>query len=180
MSRVGKAPIAVPKDVKVQIRGQTVKVSSKKGELEHTCPPEIKVTLEESEIVCVRANEQQRVRALHGLTRALINNMVTGVSTGFAKELSFVGVGYRCSVSGKILTLNVGYSHPVDMEIPEGLACKETDKKGTGVRIDGIDRQLVGEFAAKVRRVRPPEPYKGKGIRYQGEHVRRKAGKTAI
>lgn len=177
MSRVGRLPVKVPKDVKVQIRGQSVKVTSKKGELEQAFPPEIQIALENDEIVCKRADETHRVVALHGLTRAMINNMVTGLTKGFTKELDFVGVGYRASVSGRTLTLNVGYSHPVEMAIPEGLDVKELDKKGTSIVISGVDRQAVGEFAAKVRRIRPPEVYKGKGIRYKTEHVKTKAGK---
>lgn len=177
MSRVGKAPVKVPGSVKVQIRGQNVKCSSSKGELEFTVDPQIKVTFENDEIVCQPAGDGPNVPALWGLARAMINNMVVGLSEGFKKELTFIGVGYRAKVEGRKLVLNVGYSHPVEMDIPEGLTVQETDKKGTGLMIEGHDKQLLGEFTATVRRTRPPEPYKGKGIRYKDEYVRTKAGK---
>ena len=177
MSRIGKQPIPVPNGVTVNIDGTTVKVKGPKGELVQSFDPDMQIALEEGTVVVKRPTDQQRHRALHGLTRALIANMVTGVSTGFRKVLEIVGVGYRAEMIGKHLNLVVGYSHPILIAAPPGITF--TVETPTRFSIEGTSKQLVGEIAAQVRGYRPPEPYKGKGIRYEGEHIRRKAGKTA-
>ena len=176
MSRVGKRPIPVPKGVEVAIDGQTVRVKGPKGELTRMVHEEISVALEDGEIIVTRPSEDQRIRALHGLTRALVANMVTGVTRGFSRALELHGVGYKAEAKGKGIRLVVGYSHPVDFPAPPGITISADSP--TEVKVEGIDKELVGQVAAEIRRVRPPEPYKGKGIRYVGEHVRRKAGKT--
>jgi large subunit ribosomal protein L6 len=170
-------PITVPKGVSVDIKGNTVKITGAKGELERTVDSDIAVVLENDQIVMSRPTDQRRHRAVHGLTRALVNNMVLGVSEGFRRGLEIKGVGYRAELQGQNLVLHVGYSHPVVMEPPEGISF-EVEKGGRQLSVNGIDKELVGEIAARIRRVRPPEPYKGKGIRYEGEYVRRKAGKA--
>lgn len=176
MSRVGKQPIPVPTTVKVQIEGDTVTVSGPKGELRRECHPEMRVQLDDGQLVVTRPSDEPRHRALHGLTRALLANMVTGVDTGFTKTLELHGVGYRAQQTGSAIQLAVGFSHPVDIQPPDGITF-EVD--GTNrIRIHGIDKELVGQIASEIRSTRPPEPYKGKGIRYEGEHVRRKAGKA--
>ena len=177
MSRIGRAPVAIPSGVKVSQDGQRLLVEGPKGKLPLTLPSEISVTIGGDVLQVARANEEQPVRALHGLYRALIANMVHGVVSGFSKELEIVGVGYRAQVQGKQLSLSVGFSHPVIVAIPEGLTV-ETPKP-TVVIVKGFDKHLVGQFTATLRRIAPPEPYKGKGIRYTGEVVRRKAGKAA-
>ena len=177
MSRVGKRPISIPDGVTVTVSGGTVAVKGPKGQLSERVPSEINVAVEGGEVQVTRPDERKSTRALHGLTRALVANMVTGVTSQFSKELEIQGVGYRAETQGKKLVLNVGYSHPVEMEIPEGL--KVSVDRNVAVKIEGSSRQNVGQFAADVRSVRPPEPYKGKGIRYVGEHVRRKVGKAA-
>jgi large subunit ribosomal protein L6 len=177
MSRVGKQPVPLPDGVTVTISGATVSVKGPKGQLSERVPSEIKVAVEGGEVQVTRPDDKKSTRALHGLTRALVANMVTGVTTQFSKELEIQGVGYRADTQGKKLVLNVGYSHPVEMPIPEGL--KVSVDRNVMVKIEGSSRQDVGQFAANVRSVRPPEPYKGKGIRYVDEHVRRKVGKTA-
>jgi large subunit ribosomal protein L6 len=176
MSRIGRKPIAVPKGVDVQLDGNTVRVKGPKGELKQTFHPDMQIALSEGELLVTRPSDAKTHRALHGLTRALLANMVTGVTEGFRKPLEIVGVGYRAEKKGNSLVLNVGYSHVVDYPQPEGITI--TTPNPTTVVIEGIDRQRVGQVAAEIRAVRPPEPYKGKGIRYQGEHVRRKAGKA--
>ena len=176
MSRVGKQPIAIPDGVTVTFGDGVCAVKGPKGELSETIRPEVRVSVADGEVVVTRPNDQPQVRALHGLSRALIQNMVTGVTDGFRKSLELRGTGYRAQMQGNTLVLNVGYSHPVEMEPIEGASFEcETP---TLVHVDGISKQVVGQQAALVRRVRPPEPYHGKGIRYVGEFVRQKAGKA--
>lgn len=176
MSRVGKAPIELPKGVEVKVEGTTVTVKGPKGELSREIVREMKVEQSDGVLQVVRPSDQPRHRALHGLTRALIANMVKGVSEGFQKTLEIQGVGYRAQMEGKTLVLALGYSHPVNVAPPEGI---EFEVDGTSkVVVKGINKQAVGQVAADVRKIRPPEPYKGKGIRYEGEYVRRKAGKA--
>ncbi len=179
MSRVGKKPISVPPGVEVSLAESQVTIAGSLGKLQWTYRAEISVEYDAGErrIVCSRAGEDRESRALHGLTRALIQNMVTGVTQGFEKRLEIVGVGYLAAVQGDKLQLRVGFANEVEKQIPSGLDVTCPDQ--THVVIKGADKQKVGQFAAEVRAVRKPEPYKGKGIRYDGEHVRRKAGKTA-
>jgi large subunit ribosomal protein L6 len=179
MSRIGKKPIAVPKDVKVSVAGGQITVEGKLGKLQYDYRPEIKVEVEEDgkQVVCARGSEDRTVRAYHGLTRALINNMIQGVSQGYENRLEIQGVGYLGAVQGDRLELRVGFANEIHKKIPQGLDVKCPDQ--THIVVKGVDKQQVGQFAAEVRAVRKPEPYKGKGIRYEGEQVRRKAGKTA-
>ncbi|MBN1994948.1 MAG: 50S ribosomal protein L6 [Anaerolineae bacterium] len=177
MSRIGKLPVPIPKGVTVTINKNSVVVKGPKGELSRDFPPEIELKEEDGQIVAARSSDHRLHRAKHGLVRALLYNMVTGVSDGFKRELYIEGVGYRAGLQGKNLELNVGYSHPVVFEPPEGISF-EVDKTGRELAVMGIDKEVVGEIAARVRRTRPPEPYKGKGIRYVNERVRRKAGKA--
>lgn len=176
MSRVGKQLIKLPEGVKIQLQGREVVVESQKGRLCLDIPAGINVDIKNDIVTVNRENEEKFVRSLHGTIRALIYNMVIGVSTGFKKELEIIGVGYKAQLKGKSLILNMGFSHPVEIPIPEGL--KITVPRPTNVVVEGVDRQLVGQFAADVRRIFPPEPYKGKGIRYMGEEVRKKLGKA--
>ena len=176
MSRIGKQPIPVPSGVTVSVDGSTVRVKGPKGEMVRTFRPEMKIELNDGVLTVERPSESKQDRALHGLTRALLNNMVQGVTTGYRKALELVGVGYKAEKKGKNLVLTVGYSHPV--EYPEASGLTITTPAPTQIVVEGIDKQQVGQAAAEIRSVRPPEPYKGKGIRYQGEHVRRKAGKA--
>ena len=176
MSRIGKKPIEVPGNVTVKIDGAHVSVKGPGGELSHDVHPEITVALEGTQINVTRPSDQKRHRALHGLTRSLLSNMVEGVTTGFAKRLEIHGVGYKVEQTSGGVRLSVGYSHPVDYPAPKGI--KISVENPTTMKVEGIDKQAVGQVAAELRKVRPPEPYKGKGIRYEGEHVRRKAGKT--
>ncbi len=178
MSRIGRLPVPVPDGVQVEIKGSHVRVKGPKGELAYTFPAAMKITYvpEEKVIKVERPSDERQHRAWHGMTRALINNMVIGVTQGFEKVLDIVGVGYRAELKGQNLVLHVGYSHPVEVTPPEGITFKV--EGNTRIRVQGIDKQLVGQVAADVRKVRPPEPYKGKGIRYHDEQVRRKAGKT--
>jgi len=175
MSRIGKAPVPIPGQVKISISGQTIAVQGPKGKLQWDYPECIAVEIKDNEIHCTRSKEDDA--AMHGTTRALINNMVVGVSDGFKRAMQIVGTGYRAKLEGKKIILTVGYSHLVELEIPEGLEIVDLSKKGDAFTIQGADRQLLGAFAAKVRKVRPPEPYKGKGIRYKNEYVRTKQGK---
>jgi large subunit ribosomal protein L6 len=177
MSRVGKMPIELPKDVKVNIKGNHVVVSGAKGKLERSFRPEISIKQDNGVITLDRSSDAQQHRAFHGLTRSLLNNMIIGVSEGYDRKLEIEGVGYRAEMKGKNLVLTVGYSHPVEIEPPENITF-EVENRGKLITVTGIDKQVVGEISAKIRKVRPPEPYKGKGIRYQGEYVRRKAGKA--
>lgn len=176
MSRIGKLPVALPAGVKAELKGTTLKVTGPKGTLEQTFRPEVNIALEGQEIAVTRPNEIKEVRAFHGLTRALIQGMVDGVSQGFERVLQIEGVGYRAAMQGKNLSLSVGHSHPVVIPPPAGVTFA-VDGQQT-IKISGIDKQLVGQVAANVRRIRPPEPYKGKGIRHAGEHIRRKEGKS--
>lgn len=178
MSRIGKMPVALPSGVSVEEKNRTITVKGPKGSLTLDLRPEMDVKIEGSEIT-IEPNgigEARESRAFHGMTRALIQNMVTGVSTGYSKTLDIVGVGWNAKAAGKKLTLNIGFCHPVEFNLPDGLEVE--GPSATQIIVKGIDKQAVGQFAAKVRAVRPPEPYKGKGIRYQGEYVRRKAGKS--
>ena len=176
MSRIGKSPVAIPDGVTVTYADPEVKVKGPKGSLVTALPDGIQVEIAEGEIRLSRPDDRRQYRSLHGLARALTANMVTGVTEGFSKALEIQGVGYRAEVKGKVLVIRVGYSHPVEMPVPEGLSVKVD--ANTKLVVEGIDKQLVGQFAADIRSVRPPEPYKGKGIRYRGERVRRKVGKT--
>jgi len=181
MSRIGRKPIPVPAGVQVSIDGAHVQVKGPRGQLAREFSPEISIALEQHEgqpqVVVTRPTDQPRHRALHGLTRALLANMVTGVVDGFRRDLQIEGTGYRGEVKGGALVLLVGYSHPVRFDPPEGIAF-EVDRVGRAVTVRGPDKEMVGEIAARIRRVRPPEPYLGKGIRYSDERIRRKAGKT--
>lgn len=177
MSRIGKMPIPIPKGVKVNIEGSNVLVSGNRGTLEQSIRPEITLREEDGVVYVERHSDSRQHRAFHGLTRALLNNMVVGVSEGFTRRLQVEGVGYRAEMQGKNLILNVGYSHPVVIEPPEDVNF-EVENRGKLIIVTGIDKQVVGEITAKIRKMRPPEPYKGKGIRYEGEYVRRKAGKA--
>ena len=176
MSRVGLKPVAIADKVEVSTQGQTVNVKGPKGTLSLEAPEGIIVTVEGDEVVVSRAEETRPLRALHGTFRSLINNMILGVSEGFSKDLEIQGVGLRAAVKGKILDLSLGKSHPIHHPIPEGLTV--TVAENTKIKVEGIDKQLVGQFSAEVRAYYPPEPYKGKGVRYVGEYVRRKAGKS--
>ncbi|MFM8321690.1 MAG: 50S ribosomal protein L6 [Chloroflexota bacterium] len=177
MSRIGRLPIAIPKGVEIQIQGSTINVKGPKGEMQYTFPGRMDVDVEDGSILVKRSSDDRVDRSLHGMTRALIGNMVTGVSTGFQKVLEINGVGYRAEIQGKNLVLYVGYSHPVVMEPPSGISF-ETDAKTRQIKVLGFDKQLVGQVAADIRKVRPPEPYQGKGIKYLDEKIRRKAGKA--
>ncbi len=178
MSRIGRMPVPVPAGVEVKIDGTTVTVKGSKGELTRTFDPSLTIEMNESnEIVVSRSDDERESRALHGLTRSLINNMVIGVHEGYTKTLQLVGVGYRASVKGENLEMTLGFSHPVIVKHIDGIKFECPDN--TTIKISGIDKQLVGQVAADVRAFRKPEPYKGKGIRYEGEHVRRKEGKAA-
>ena len=178
MSRIGKAPITVPSGVEVQIQGRQVAVKGPKGELDIEVPVDITVRQDGEEILVERSDDERRNRALHGLTRSLVNNMVLGVSEGFSKELQIVGVGYRGAAKGSnALELQLGFSHPVNVEAPAGITFDVPEP--TRIIVSGIDKQVVGQVAADIRSYRKPEPYKGKGVRYLGEHVARKAGKAA-
>ena len=176
MSRIGRMPIAVPAGVTVDIaENNKVTVKGPKGTLERVLPAEMEIKQENGEIIVTRPNDLKKMKSLHGLTRTLIHNMVVGVTDGFTKELEVNGVGYRASKQGKKLTLSLGYSHPVEMEDPDGIETKVEDNK---IVVSGISKEKVGQFAAQVREKRPPEPYKGKGIKYADEVIRRKVGKT--
>lgn len=177
MSRIGRMPVIVPEGVDVKIKGSLVQIKGPKGELEHTFPKDMKISLDDGEITVARPSDERTHRALHGMTRALINNMVLGVSTGFEKVLEINGVGYRADVQSGNLVLNVGYSHPVVVEPPDGIAF-EVDARTRQIKVLGYNKQVVGQVAADIRKVRPPEPYKGKGIKYIDERIRRKAGKA--
>jgi large subunit ribosomal protein L6 len=176
MSRIGKKPVTLPKGVTLQVQGNTVAVKGPRGELRRSLHPEMEIGFADNQFTVARPSEEKRHKALHGLTRTLVQNMVDGVSKGFSKTLEIQGVGYKAEAKPYGVNLIVGYSHPVKYEAPKGI--KISVDNNTVVKIEGADKELVGQVAAELRSVRPPEPYKGKGIRYQGEHVRRKAGKT--
>ena len=176
MSRIGRKPVVVPKGVTVQVQGNTVAVKGPRGELRRSLHPDMQLALANDQFTVTRPSEEKRHKALHGLTRTLVQNMVEGVSKGFSKSLEIQGVGYKAEAKPYGVNLIVGYSHPVKYEAPKGI--KITVDNNTMVKVEGADKELVGQVAAELRSVRPPEPYKGKGIRYVGEQVRRKAGKT--
>ena len=178
MSRIGKSPINLPSGVEVKVNGETVEVKGPKGSLTQVINPTITVAVNDGVVTVDRVNDERENRALHGLMRALIYNMVVGVTEGYSKELTAVGVGYRAALKGNTLELQVGFSHPVTIEAPDGVSFEVPEP--TKIIVSGIDKQKVGQVAANVRAVRPPEPYKGKGIRYTDEHVRRKAGKAGV
>ena len=177
MSRIGKEPISVPSDVQVSIEGRSVGVTGPKGSLDLDLPGEINARQEDGTVLVERPNDDRKNKALHGLTRSLINNMVIGVSEGFKKELEIVGVGYRAAKSGDGLELQLGFSHPVKVKAPDGITFDVPEP--TQIIVSGINKEVVGQVAADIRSYRKPEPYKGKGIRYAGEYVARKAGKAA-
>jgi large subunit ribosomal protein L6 len=176
MSRVGKQPIPLAKEVKVVVDGSHINVTGPRGELSRDLPPEISIQEEEGRLVMVRPNDEPRVRALHGLSRTLVANMVQGVTAGYTKTLEVQGVGYRVQQQGEKIVLQVGYSHPVEVDPPNGISF--TIEGNNRINVQGIDKEQVGQVAANIRLIRKPEPYKGKGIRYLGEVVRRKAGKA--
>jgi large subunit ribosomal protein L6 len=181
MSRIGKNPVKIPSGVTVEKKEtNTVHVKGPKGELTAAFHPLIKITVADGSIVCTRASESKQAKSLHGLTRTLVFNMVEGVTKGFEKKLEIVGVGYRATVSGTKVVLNLGHSHPIDFPVPKGIKVEIDKEKKNILIISGIDKQLIGETAAKIRALRKPEPYKGKGIKYLGEHIVRKAGKAAV
>lgn len=177
MSRIGKKPIAIPQGVKIQVEGQVVRAEGPKGKLAQTVPPRLGARLADGHLVVTREGDDRTARALHGLTRALIANMVTGVKDGFERKLEIVGIGYRAQMTGKNIQLALGYSHPIIFPLPEGITA-EVDRQ-TAITLRGADKGLLGETAAKLRALRKPDPYKGKGIRYAGEYVRKKVGKKA-
>jgi large subunit ribosomal protein L6 len=182
MSRIGKSPIELPQGVSIEVsKGNLVKVKGPKGELSQQIDTDLLVKIEDGVLTLERPTEQQRHRAMHGLYRSLINNMVVGVTEGFVKELELVGVGYRVANTGALLELTLGYSHPIMFALPEEISVTTAMEKGKNpaIRLEAIDKQLLGQIAAKIRSFRKPEPYKGKGVRYKGEEIRRKAGKTA-
>lgn len=178
MSRIGRLPVVVPPGVEVKVDNNHVWVKGKNGEMAYQFLPEVTIALESGQVIVTRKADNQRSRALHGTTRALISNMVTGVSSGFSRVLEIQGVGYRAEMDGKTLVLFVGYSHPVRVEPPDGISF-EVDAKTRQIKIMGYDKEMLGQIAADIRKIRPPEPYHGKGIRYLDEKVRRKAGKSA-
>ncbi|MFY0643805.1 MAG: 50S ribosomal protein L6 [Bacteroidia bacterium] len=181
MSRIGKNPISVPEGVEINIDGSVVSVKGPKGELSQELHPELKVQMEEGSVVINRANETKEQKAMHGLYRSLVSNMIEGVSNGFRTVQELVGVGYRAKVSGQTLELNLGFSHNIFMQIPPEVKVTAEAVKGQPPKVilESYDKQLIGQVAAKIRSLRPPEPYKGKGIKFEGEQLRRKAGKTA-
>src|SRR5438552_2881064 len=176
MSRIGKQPISIPAKVKVEVKGQQVCVEGPKGKLNWELPQRTSLKVEKDKVLVSREGEDARVKALHGLSRALVNNMVRGVSEGFVKKLEIQGVGFKAAVQGKTVNLSLGYSHPVVYDIPDQV--KVTVEENTKVTIEGPDKQVIGQVAAEIRAYYPPEPYKGKGVRYVGEKVERKEGKT--
>lgn len=179
MSRIGKLPIPIPTGITVQVNNGTVTVKGTKGELTFTHHPRIKVQTAENRIIVERSSSEKNDKALHGLTRTLISNMIEGVSKGFERKLEINGVGYRAQTQGKKLVLSLGFSHPIEIELPGDIAAEIDKEKKNIIILTGSDKQLLSETAAKIRGLRPPEPYKGKGIKYMEEHIQRKAGKAA-
>jgi large subunit ribosomal protein L6 len=181
MSRIGKAPITLPDGVTVEVKDNVVTVKGKKGELTQELNPVITCKVDDGEIVFERANEQKQTKALHGLYRSLVSNMVVGVSDGYTIKQELVGVGYRAKVQGQKLEVSLGFSHPIVFELPKEIKVTAEQAKGQNpiITLESHDKQLIGQVAAKIRSFRKPEPYKGKGVRYVGEHIRRKAGKAA-
>jgi large subunit ribosomal protein L6 len=179
MSRIGKLPINVPNAVEVQLNGASLKIKGPKGELQREFHPSMKIEKDDAILKVLRPNDEPKNKALHGLTRTLINNMILGVSEGFSKTLAVIGVGYKVELKGKDLLLQLGYSHPVKYPAPDGIQF-EVDSKQNLIVVKGVDKQKVGQVSAEIRSLRPPEPYKGKGVQYQNERIRRKAGKAAV
>ncbi|MBT4119436.1 MAG: 50S ribosomal protein L6 [Candidatus Peribacter sp.] len=179
MSRIGKKPVAIPGGVTVEVNGNNIVVKGPKGELSYAHLPEVSVKVEESLVIVDRKDDTDASRARHGLTRQLINNMVIGVSDGYEKQLEIIGVGYKAQAKGKSVTLNLGHSHPIEYSAPEGIEISQDEKNKQILIIKGINKEDVGQAAADIRSFRPPEPYKGKGVKYVGEHIIRKAGKAA-
>ena len=177
MSRIGKKPVVILQGVKVHLAERDIKITGPKGELTATVHPDIAVEVADGQLLIKRHTDEKKHRALHGLWRALVQNMMTGVTTGYTRKLELVGVGYRAEMKGKKLQLLLGFSHPILFAAPEGVTLEVPTQ--TNITISGIDKMLVGQVAAKIRSFRPPEPYKGKGVKYEGERVRRKAGKAA-
>ena len=177
MSRVGKEPIEIPQNVKIRIDNNRIHVLGPKGELKQNVHPSLEIRLDEGKLTVARSSDDPLHRSLHGLTRTLIANMVNGVTAGFERRLEISGVGYKAEMQGQSVVFQLGYSHPIIFRLPQGI--QVNIEKGTRVLVSGIDKQLVGQVAAKMRSFRPPDPYKEKGIKYEGEHIRRKAGKTA-
>lgn len=177
MSRIGDAPVKIPAGVTVEQDGKSLVVNGPKGKLKLEVVSEIKVEISGNQIIVKRKNDLKKVKALHGLVRSLIANMVLGVTDGWSKDLELVGVGFRAQVNGSKLVLNVGYSHPVEIEAPEGIIFEVVDN--TKLKVSGVDKQLVGQISANIKKVKIPDVYKGKGIRYQGEYIRKKVGKSA-
>jgi large subunit ribosomal protein L6 len=178
VSRIGKKPVTVPKGVDVKVKDRLLTVKGPKGELSWAHPERVNVKVEEGRAVVERADDAKQSRAFHGLTRSLLQNMVTGVSEGFVRVLEIVGVGYRAQVQGGKVAFSLGYSHPVELHLPAGISA-EVDKKQTTLTLTGVDKQLIGQVAADIKALRPPDAYKGKGLRYAGERIRLKAGKAA-
>lgn len=177
MSRIGRQPVPVPGEVQVKIQGSQVTVKGPRGELERLFHPDMRIELTDGHLVVTRPSDHRRHRALHGLTRALLNNMVIGVTEGFRKVLEIVGVGYRAEMAGSNLIMHLGHSHSIEVEPPHQITFALEPRRKL-ITVEGVDKELVGQIAANIRKLRPPEPYKGKGVRYQGEYVRRKAGKA--
>jgi large subunit ribosomal protein L6 len=177
VSRIGRQPVPVPEGVQVKIDGNRVRVKGPRGELVREFDPDMQIKLQDGSIVVSRPTDQRQHRALHGLTRALLNNMVTGVTEGFRRQLEIQGVGYRAEMAGNNLILHLGYSHTIEVEPPKDVAFS-LEARTKVITVEGIDKEVVGQLAANIRGMRPPEPYKGKGVRYLGEHIRRKAGKA--
>ena len=181
MSRIGRKPLAIPSGVTVEVKADVVTVKGAKGDLSYTLLPEVTVHVEGNVLTVDRRNDTKEARARHGLTRALLANMVKGVSVGYTKQLEIIGVGFKVNIkSPRLLQLNLGYSHPIDFKVPEKIDIVQDEKNKNILKISGADKQLVGQVAAQIRELRPPEPYKGKGIRYIDEFVRRKVGKAAV
>ncbi|PKL36316.1 50S ribosomal protein L6 [Candidatus Peregrinibacteria bacterium HGW-Peregrinibacteria-1] len=179
MSRIGKQPVEIPTGVTVEVNGAEVTVRGSKGELKQALTPNVKVEVKDNQVLITRIDESKESRSLHGLTRSLIANMVSGVSNGFEKQIEIVGVGYRAQTNKNKITLNLGFSHPIEYVADKQIEMIQDEKNKNLITIKGIDKQVVGETAAKIRSFRKPEPYKGKGIKYVGEHIVRKAGKSA-
>lgn len=178
MSRIGRLPIEIPNGVQVNLNGNEVEVKGPKGTMKRSFSKTIEISLEDGKLVIKRSSDEKNIRALHGTTRSVLHNMVAGVSQGFSKVLEIEGVGYRAEMDGENLVINVGFSHPVVVKSPEGISFS-TDTKTRQITVNGYDKEVVGQVAADIRKIRPPEPYKGKGIHYLGERLRHKAGKSA-
>jgi len=178
MSRIGRKPIVIPSGVELKVQGSNVKVKGPKGELQRDCHPNMKIEATDGQVLVTRPTDSRTDRSLHGLTRTLINNMVVGVSEGYMKQLNIVGVGYKVDLKGKDLVMQLGFSHPINYPVPDGIEFEVDSKAGT-IKVKGINKEIVGQTSAEIRKFRPPEPYKGKGVMYSDERIRRKAGKAA-